>query len=630
MEKPSTTNMTLRYLLALGLLALLALAGYFVLLRSISAQESNAAVVNVSGRQRMLSQRTALLSLRLVHTQGEAPRAAVRQELLDTIALMERSHNGLVNGDPEMNLPGDPSPTVRAMYFQAPLFVDLRVRQYLAAAKALAAAPDAELTPDNPQLQIILASYDPLLQGLDALVKQYEEESDADVAQVQRLDLWVLGATLLALVMTALFVFRPMVRRVQQGMRQLRALNETLEQRVRDRTHMLSQSNDALAREILERKRAEEALRQSEERYRAIASSATDAIVVADSQGRIVGWNKAAVAMFGYEEEEALGKPLTLLMPERYREAHQGAIERLRRRGRPRLLGKTVELHGLRKDGTEFPLELSLAGWTTGEGRFYSGIIRDISERKRAEEELRRLNEQLQRERAEIEALNRSLEEKVRERTRELSLANEELRERNRQLLAARAQAATDALTGLGNHRAFQERIRKEVARAQASGERVGLIMLDIDGFKQINDRQGHLAGDEMLAELALRLMEVVGRENAYRYGGDEFAVILLGSDRQSFMAVAEQLRQAIARGMEDKGEVTVSLGVAIYPEMAGSAEELIYKADAAMYWAKAAGKNQVKVADRGRLRFGMEQPRPLRAKRRSGRPAGTALPPRR
>jgi diguanylate cyclase (GGDEF)-like protein len=175
-----------------------------------------------------------------------------------------------------------------------------------------------------------------------------------------------------------------------------------------------------------------------------------------------------------------------------------------------------------------------------------NALERSQAERQRAQEELRLLNERLVKEQQEVEALNRSLEAKVRERTKELRLANEELRGRNSELQDARAQAATDALTGLRNHRAFQEKVREEIARAEGNGSPLGLIMMDIDGFKHVNDSRGHLVGDSILRDLASSLTDHVGRESAYRYGGDEFALLLPGVDRRKTATVAEQLRRAV------------------------------------------------------------------------------------
>ncbi len=139
----------------------------------------------------------------------------------------------------------------------------------------------------------------------------------------------------------------------------------------------------------LERKQAEEALGESERRFRAVAQSASDAIVSADSSGNIVFWNKGAQTIFGYGEEEVLGQPLTHLMPERYHEDHCAGVERMRKTGQSRIMGQAIDLHGLRKDGEEFPVELTLAMWVSSGETFYSGIIRDITERKQAEADLK-------------------------------------------------------------------------------------------------------------------------------------------------------------------------------------------------------------------------------------------------
>jgi two-component system sensor histidine kinase/response regulator len=141
--------------------------------------------------------------------------------------------------------------------------------------------------------------------------------------------------------------------------------------------------------DITQRKKAEESLRASEQRFRALTQSANDAIISGDTKGKIVSWNQGAKAIFGYTEEEVLGHPLTLLMPESYWEAHERGLTRFLATGVPRVIGKTIELRGRRKDGSEFPLELSLASWEAGAERYFSGMIRDITERKQTEAALR-------------------------------------------------------------------------------------------------------------------------------------------------------------------------------------------------------------------------------------------------
>ena len=142
--------------------------------------------------------------------------------------------------------------------------------------------------------------------------------------------------------------------------------------------------------------RTEHLLNESEERFRSLVESATDAIVVADRCGLIVSWNPSASILFGYAGEKAIGQPLTLLLPPRYRRAHEEGLARMESTGKGRGMGSVVELHGLKKDGTEFPIELSLATWNTAAGNFYSGIIRDISARKKIEDALRRSEKLLQ------------------------------------------------------------------------------------------------------------------------------------------------------------------------------------------------------------------------------------------
>jgi PAS domain S-box-containing protein len=137
----------------------------------------------------------------------------------------------------------------------------------------------------------------------------------------------------------------------------------------------------------LDNSRMLQSLESSEERFRAVAQSAGDAIVSADQSGRIIFWNPAASRIFGYPADEVQGQSVTLLMPEAFREEHQSAMARLAAGGPPSIVGKTVELRGLRRDGGEFPIELSLASWKTHDGLFFTSVIRDITERKRLEAE---------------------------------------------------------------------------------------------------------------------------------------------------------------------------------------------------------------------------------------------------
>ncbi|HEX7901724.1 MAG TPA: PAS domain S-box protein, partial [Planctomycetota bacterium] len=142
-------------------------------------------------------------------------------------------------------------------------------------------------------------------------------------------------------------------------------------------------------------KRQLEALRRGEEKFRALAETANDAIVSADESGAIIYFNRAAERIFGYPAADVVGRPLTTIMPERFHAAHEAGFRRHVRTGESRLIGRTLELYGRRKTGEEFPMEISLASWTAGERSFYTGILRDVSERKRAEQDRDRMNAQL-------------------------------------------------------------------------------------------------------------------------------------------------------------------------------------------------------------------------------------------
>jgi two-component system, LuxR family, sensor kinase FixL len=156
---------------------------------------------------------------------------------------------------------------------------------------------------------------------------------------------------------------------------------------------------------LVERRRAEEALAASQERFQAVTEAAHDAIVSADSSGRLLTWNRGAERIFGWTADEIIGRPLTVLIPERFRRLHEDGIARVRRTGRSKLAGSVVELAALRRDGSEFPIELSIGAWSGADGLAFSGVLRDITDRKRAEAALAAANRELERANAELETL---------------------------------------------------------------------------------------------------------------------------------------------------------------------------------------------------------------------------------
>jgi PAS domain S-box-containing protein/putative nucleotidyltransferase with HDIG domain len=163
--------------------------------------------------------------------------------------------------------------------------------------------------------------------------------------------------------------------------------------------------------DITVRKRLEASLQESEEQFRFVAESAADAIIIGDGEGKVVFWNKAAQEIFGYTAEEIVGRSIALLMPERFRKNFLERMEQLRKTGEvPGTIGRMIQT-GLRKDGSEFPAEISYAAWKGGDEMFSTAIIRDITERMAAEKALKDSYEKLERTlKGIVEALGAAIE----------------------------------------------------------------------------------------------------------------------------------------------------------------------------------------------------------------------------
>jgi PAS domain S-box-containing protein len=179
------------------------------------------------------------------------------------------------------------------------------------------------------------------------------------------------------------------------GLRQALLLSEEkrvaseLDRRVAQRTTELATANEVLRMEIAERQRAEEEVKRSEARHRLVVETASDAVISIDEQGMITLANPATKSVFGYEPAGLIGKPLTVLMPESMRPLHQAGYTRYLETGERRLNWGGIEVTARRADGTEFPVEVSFGEMTAHEGKVFTGFIRDITEKKQAQEELR-------------------------------------------------------------------------------------------------------------------------------------------------------------------------------------------------------------------------------------------------
>jgi diguanylate cyclase (GGDEF)-like protein len=192
--------------------------------------------------------------------------------------------------------------------------------------------------------------------------------------------------------------------------------------------------------------------------------------------------------------------------------------------------------------------------------------------------------------------------------------------EKTKLLESTRLLAITDGLTGLYNHRHFRQQLNVEITRADRYHRSLSFMMIDIDFFKHYNDTNGHLKGNEVLKEMGGILKEMSREVDIVaRYGGEEFSIIMPETERRRALTLAQRLRKRIAshkfenaRKQPNK-KLTVSIGLAAYPEHAGTAFELIEQADKALYEAKHAGRNTVCLSPRKSGPAGRPHPRHIR-----------------
>jgi diguanylate cyclase (GGDEF)-like protein/PAS domain S-box-containing protein len=334
------------------------------------------------------------------------------------------------------------------------------------------------------------------------------------------------------------------------------------------------QGFQAVARNITERKLAETELRESEDRLNRLVDAAFEAVFLTEN-GIIIDANSRACQMFGYARDELIGKPgLQLTAPSHRNYVHESAAA-----GRDDMYLSRC----LRKDGSEFSVEVRARNtpWHGRVGRI--AVLRDITDRQRYEEEIEHQRWQLQQ-------------------------ANEELRTSNQRLTQL---ATSDGLTGLKNHRAFQEALANEWSRSQRYNLPLSLLLIDVDHFKGFNDSFGHPAGDEVLRRVAAVLASNVRDiDMAARYGGEEFAILQPNTNGQDSLIQAERIRKAIVAERWALRPVTISVGAAAsrplrapydeadLTEDRHTAQELVQRADRALYLSKAAGRNCVHLAD--------------------------------
>lgn len=288
---------------------------------------------------------------------------------------------------------------------------------------------------------------------------------------------------------------------------------------------------------------------KSQKQLQAIIHNVMDGIITINKAGEIQGFNPAAEQIFGYLQHELLGKNLNILMPEPVKSEHDSYISRYHQTGRGKIIGvRGREVTAVRKNGEEFPMELNASEMTLGGQLYFVGVVRDITERKLAEQKIEHL-------------------------------------------------AHHDYLTGLPNRALFMDRLQQSIALAERRQYKEAVLFLDLDGFKGINDSLGHDVGDLLLKEVATRLNKCIRTSDSVaRIGGDEFTIIL------NNIALAEEASIIANKIIADLSEpftlndqpckIGCSIGIAIFPDDGLNTAALLKMADEAMYLSKQRGKN--------------------------------------
>ena len=312
-------------------------------------------------------------------------------------------------------------------------------------------------------------------------------------------------------------------------------------------------------------------LTESEARLRLLVDNAVEGIVTTNDKGNIITFNPAAERIFGYSKSQVMGRSIGILVPRE--QIQEYMLQTNKMLSISNLSGlqsnKELEADGLHRNGKLIPLELSITQVKTQQGIQFTGIIRDISDRKQQEAELSKAYADLQK-------------------------AHELMEEQNRR----------DSLTGLANRRFLDQILAREWARTERKGtNELSIILCDIDYFKRYNDTYGHLEGDECLRKVSKVLSDSFTRkvDLVARYGGEEFMIVLPDTSAIAAVAMAEAMRKNIlALNVEHKSSpvasnITISVGVFTGgPAVSRNLNNAIQRADQALYKAKAAGRNQV------------------------------------
>lgn len=309
-----------------------------------------------------------------------------------------------------------------------------------------------------------------------------------------------------------------------------------------------------------ERNLALKTIQKHDKKLRAVIDGAFDAILTIDTAGLLVEFNPAAERIFGYKKDEVIGKLMSeLIIPARYRTAHHAGHQQYVMSGVKHIFNQRIELVAMRADGSEFPIELTLTALKDADLSLVTGFVRDISEQKKARQEIENF-------------------------------------------------AYYDALTALPNRRLLIDRYQHAILIAQRASTYCGLLFIDLDKFKTLNDTKGHDVGDQLLIEVAKRIQNTVrAGDTVARLSGDEFVVIIENLDASATVAY-QQVSEVAQKLLAELNKpyylsffefvTSASIGITLFNDNQLTFEDHLRHADTAMYLSKDSGGNTYRFYD--------------------------------
>lgn len=400
------SQMTLRYLLVLVVLGLLAVVHYASSAFLLNINDTTATLISASAQQRNLILYAVQMADELVEAKEAQEQLNLRHELLVAAREIEKTldtlYHGGVQGDDAAQWQS--SPDIRAIFTKPPYLLQSRTETLVASLEDLARADAATLTPENLDYQNIIALIrnQEMLSAVDAIVNQYTKEAEARLQTLKIVNLIEVLVMIGVLVLMGLMVFRPMVAAVRRH------------------TDALQNTNLSLGQELELRKKIEKHLKDSEERIRAIVNTVFDGIVTVDAKGTIQFVNPATEKLFLYTVAELYGKSLEILMPAFRPELLHDLKDE------PNILLRDVR--GLRKDGQKFPMQVAFTNYELDGQQFYTCLLRDVTEQKRFELSQKRLTRKLQHSNRELQDFAVVASHDLQEPLRKIQAFSERLR----------------------------------------------------------------------------------------------------------------------------------------------------------------------------------------------------------